>query len=180
MCNISNFRSLGHWSLQNVPRAHSWKEKCFYCLVSYFLRSLIEQNSLKWKAAIPGEQRGSMLDFCQAMILMTLKELLMSQVVVWLQLNVPHPTYPPVDCQIYRWVMTSSSSFRAFIATAYVRKNIFKLGELSELFTLKEGCFYSICMHFDWQIFCAAIFGDCYALYSREPWQICFYHSPER
>lgn len=127
LCNMSNFRSLSHWSLKNVPRPHSWKEKCFYCLVSYFSHSLIEQNILKWKPNIPREQRGSILDCRQAMIWITLKELLMPQAVKWLQLNVPHPTSPAVDCQIYRWVMISSSwktgYFLAFIARTYKRKD---------------------------------------------------------
>lgn len=36
---------------------------------------------------------------------------------------------------------------------AYIRKNRFKLGELSQLFALKGWYAYGIYMYFDWQIF---------------------------
>lgn len=118
------------------------KGKCFYCLVSYFLRSIIEQNGLKWKPTIPREQRGSISDCHQEKTLMTLKELFISQVVIQLPFNVPHPTSPPVHCQVLRWMMTSSSwkpcHFLVFIAATYKKKYKSKLGKLSDLFTWKE------------------------------------------
>lgn len=122
-----------------------------------FLHSLIEQNSLKWKPATPREQRRSILDCCQEMILMTWKGFFMSWAVIWLQLNAPCSTSPPVDCQIYRWEMISSlwkaSCFLDCVAMTYIRKDWIKLGKLSELFILKGLYFYGICMCFDWQIF---------------------------
>lgn len=88
---------------------------------------------------------------------MTLKEILISQAVIQLPLNVPHPT--PLQCELSGFEMSDDFKFLKnlpfsnFYCYNLNKKEKFKLGELSDIFTRKELYFYGICMCFDQLIF---------------------------
>lgn len=131
------------------------KEKCFCCLLSYFLPSRIEHNGLKWKPTLPREQRGSIIDCHQEKDFNDFKRTFNITSSDTVAIKCSTPNLPSSVLSRFEWWVwvPENLPFPSFYCYNLNKKEKFKLSELSDFFTWKELYIYGICMCFDRLIF---------------------------
>lgn len=129
-----------------------------------FLHSLIEQNHLKWKPTIPREQRGSILDCCQATILMTSKGFfVMSSDTVAIKCSMLNlPSCGLSDLQVRDdFTSLKRKLFPRFCCYDFHKKGLDQTGWTQWVIYTKRIIFLWHLYVFWLTDFCAALFGLC-------------------